>query len=321
MRQEPDFHGFIGQQSTVRFLRRQLRGAQTLGYPCPHLLLVGASGMGKTKLAHSLAIEYGTECRVVLGKATPAELCHALIRLEKGDFLFLDEAHNLPRDSQEALFELIDSGRLTDRLTDRNHPDARRDQDGKLLVAAITVVLATDQPGLIVNALQKRMEHRINLSDYSRRELAEISANAASQLSLLLSPQALSFVARASQGQPRRAEQILKGLQRHFATDRTRQLGLDDVRAYSAQAGIEEAGLDRLQVAWVRKLNALGHGSLETLANLVGVDAAFARTQVEAGLVKLGFVRIGRTGRCLTPAGKQWVRQWKRRRRKPGEAN
>src|SRR5690348_9384357 len=126
MRQPSNFHGFFGQTETVRYLRQQLHGAQTLGHPCPHLLLVGTSGMGKTKLAQSLAKEYGTECRVVLGKATPSKLCEYLIALRNGDFLFLDEAHNLPRDSQEALLGVIDGGRLTDQLLDQHHSAAAR---------------------------------------------------------------------------------------------------------------------------------------------------------------------------------------------------
>jgi Holliday junction DNA helicase RuvB len=312
MRQPSDFHGFIGQTTTVRFLRQQLWGAQALGHPCPHLLVVGASGMGKTKLAHSLATEYGTECHVILGKAKPSKLCESLIRLSKGDFLFLDEAHNLPRDSQEALFEVIDSGRLTDRVEDQHHPAPERRQDGKLLIEPVTIVLATDQPGLLVNALQKRMELRIALNDYPLQDLKEIAANRATEIGLLLSPQAMQFVAKASQGQPRRAEQLLQGLRRHFATQSSRQLSVEDVRSYLVKAGMDEAGLDRLQVRWLRELGRRCHASLETLANLLGVDAIFARSQIEPGLIKLGYVHIGRTGRCLTKvvAVKADRREW-----------
>src|SRR5262249_47997648 len=135
------------------------------------------------------------------------------------------------------------------------------------------------------------------------------------EIGLLLSAQAMRIVAKASQGQPRRAEQILQGLRRHFATQSTRQLSVEEVRAYLLEAGMDEVGLDKLQVEWLRRLNRLGRAALETLANLLGVDTNFARSQVEPGVVKLDYVRIDRTGRCLTMAGKRWVREWKQKRR------
>jgi Holliday junction resolvasome RuvABC ATP-dependent DNA helicase subunit len=320
MRKLSNFHGFIGQARTVHFLRKQLRGAQALSHPCPHLLLVGPSGMGKTKLAHSLATEYGTECRVLLGKATPTQLSKALESLKKGDFLFLDEAHNLAREAQETLFEVIDKGRLT-KPSDQHGAATNSDQKDKHELPPITVILATDQPGLLINALQKRMEHRIALNDYPVRELIQIASNAASRIGLVLSAQAARIVAQASQGQPRRAEHILLALRRHFAAQPSGVLGVDEVRAYLAEADMDQAGLDKLQVAWLRQLGRLGRASLETLANLLGIDSDFARTQVEPGLLKLGYVRIGGTGRCLTPAGKAWLKKWLKKRRPKRETH
>jgi Holliday junction resolvasome RuvABC ATP-dependent DNA helicase subunit len=316
MRKLISFHGFIGQGRIVRFLRRQLQGAQALSRPCPHLLLVGMSGMGKTRLAHSLAKEYGSTCQVVLGKATPTQLCEVLIKLRMGDFLFLDEAHNLPRDSQELLFQVIDdNGRITDRLEEQHPVPPEKRADGKLLVEPVTIILATDQPGTLINALHKRMEHRIRLSDYSEPELIEIAANSATEIGLLLTAQAMRIVAKASQGQPRRAKQILGGIYLHFHRQGQSQLGIDEVRGYLSEAGMDEAGLDREQLDYLRQLARRGRASLETLANLLGVDPPYARSQIEPGLVKIGYLRIDKAGRCLAKAGKQWVQARKQKRR------
>jgi len=122
----------------------------------------------------------------------------------------LDEAHNLARDAQEYLYELIDVGKVSDRLEDKTK--GKRDADGKLLVEPVTVVLATDQPGGLLQALRKRLEHTISLGDYSDAELVEIAASAASDLQVLVSSQALKKLARAAQGQPRRALYLRKGM-------------------------------------------------------------------------------------------------------------
>jgi Holliday junction DNA helicase RuvB len=311
VRRPGDFHGFVGQPKIVRFLRQQIEGCKALSEPCPHLLMVGASGMGKTRLAHALAEEYGTTCRVVHGRASARDLCLELVQLQKADFLFLDESHSLPREAQELLFQVIDGGDGMAAVTDhlRGEGEAKRDPQGRLLVPPVTILLATDQAGKLLQALRKRIDHTIQLLDYSEGELRAIAGNVATNLKLLVSPQALRAVANASQGQPRQAGIILKGLRRHFcvaAGDAGKQLSGGDVRKFLRSEGRDARGLDDRQRKYVEKLFRLERASLETLASLLGSDAEDTRAFVEAGLVKLDFVRIEKTGRRLTPAGVAW---------------
>jgi Holliday junction resolvasome RuvABC ATP-dependent DNA helicase subunit len=309
VRRPESFHGFFGQRKAVRFLARQLQGAQALGDPCPHLLIIGPSGMGKTRLAQALAAEAGTTCRVVHGKAAPRDLCEALVGLKGSDFLFLDEAHRLGRDSQTLLFDVIDAGRAPDLLDAQ--AQARRDPaDGRLVIEPLTVVLATDQPGRLLEALVRRMEHTVHLSDYSRAELTEIVAATASELELLVTPQALGALAAASQGQPRRALHLLRGMRREHSGDRQRhQLTAEHVRKYLQAASIDGLGLTPEQQLYLLKLRKLGSASLATLASLIGADEEYVAARLEPGLIKLDYVRKGRVGRKLTPAGKGWVRK------------
>ena len=321
-RRPESFHGFFGHRKIVRFLTTQLAGAQALGQPCPDLLFTGPSGAGKTTLAKALAKETGTHCRVLYGKATPNHLCEALVELAKGDFIFVDEAHNLGRDSQEFLFELIDAGKVGDRLEDKTK--GKRDEDGKLLIEPVTVVLATNQPGKLLQALRKRMEYTIPLGEYSEAELVEIAASAASDLGVLVSPQALNRLAKAAQGQPRRALQLLRGMRLHYYADLTRQLSTEHVRRFLAEAGSDEQGLDAQQQRYLRKLYRLKSASLATLASLLGSDADDVADYVEPGLIKLDYIRKCQAGRKLTQAGREWVRrdraQRQARRQKGGAA-
>src|SRR5207248_2940596 len=98
---EGAFHGFVGRKSIVNHLKTQLHGARTLGQVCPHIMIVGPSGMGKTKLAKALAQESGTGLSIVHGKIGLNPLCNVLELMQKGDFLFMDESHTLSRESQE----------------------------------------------------------------------------------------------------------------------------------------------------------------------------------------------------------------------------
>jgi Holliday junction resolvasome RuvABC ATP-dependent DNA helicase subunit len=96
-------------------------------------------------LGQALANHYGTECTIVFGKCSPSTLCEHLIKMKKGDFLFLDECHALPESSQELLYPVLDDkGWVTDCLG-ANAPNAARTPDGKLVVQPITIILASNK--------------------------------------------------------------------------------------------------------------------------------------------------------------------------------
>jgi Holliday junction resolvasome RuvABC ATP-dependent DNA helicase subunit len=307
MRKLESVHGFYGQRKWVRFLTSQLQGAQAHGECSPHLLLIGPSGMGKTKLAHALAEEAGTALHLVHGRAKPADLVGQLVRLKTADFLFLDEAHRLGPESQTLMFGVIDHLRAPDLLDPA--AEARRDQDGRLVIEPLTVVLATDQPGQLLDPLRKRMEHTVHLVEYARVELMEIAADSATGLGLLISTQGLGVLTAASQGQPRRALQLLKGLRRQHSGDRQREITKQDVCKYLRAADIGKLGVSPEQRLYLNHLRKLGSASLATLAALVGADEDYVLRVLEPGLVKLEFIRVGRFGRKLTPAGEDWVLQ------------
>jgi Holliday junction resolvasome RuvABC ATP-dependent DNA helicase subunit len=73
---------------------------------------------------------------------------------------------------------------------------------------------------------------------------------------------------------------------------------------------MDERGLDAQQQLYMRKLYKLKAASLATLASLLGSDPDDVAANVEAGLVRLDFVRKGQVGRKLTPAGTAWVKRY-----------
>src|SRR5437016_6268044 len=107
-RPAPRFHDFIGHAKIVAQLRRELAGSMARGEPMPHALFTGTSGVGKTQLARALASERGAKLVRIMGTVSLEELIAKLKRLCDGDFLFIDESHNLKPLLQELLFEVID---------------------------------------------------------------------------------------------------------------------------------------------------------------------------------------------------------------------
>ena len=303
-RRPPKFNEFIGHKKLVDPLRQQLAGAQARNEPLPHLLLIGPSGVGKTKLAEALASESGTGITKVMGHISPAKLAAECTGMEKGDFLFIDECHDAKPPVQEMLFRVIDENKVP-------LPDTK---SSECEVKPITLVLATDQPGVLLNALRKRFPNQIRLGYYSVAELREIVDQLATELNLLISPQVAGLIAEVSAGLPRRAKHHLQKLRLHFPDSEQCQIGLPQANEFLRAFGINKQGLGNEEREYLSFLETEGRASLESLALLLGLDNRFVRQEIEPLLTRKRLVRIGQRGRELTQKGKDVVSAHRKKR-------
>jgi Holliday junction DNA helicase RuvB len=297
----PKFHDYIGQKRIVDYLRRLIDGALTRNEPFPHTLMLGPSGVGKTRLSKALSTEFKTDVVEAMGYEDRAALSGKLVSLSTGDFLFIDECHRLHGPEQELLCEAIDRKSIPN--TDRK----RSDQGGAVIERTVlkpwTLILATDQPGLLLDALRKRIDVEVSLPFYTGREMKEIVESMASDLNLLLSPQAALLLADVAVGLPRRAKQLLRNLRMFHPGAETQQLGLPEVREFLEASGVDKAGLNTSERRYLEVIVDLGGASLETLALGLGTDIDFVRRQIEPNLVRRRLVKITSAGRQITPKG------------------
>jgi Holliday junction DNA helicase RuvB len=129
----------------------------------------------------------------------------------------------------------------------------------------------------------------------------------ATQINVLLSPQAARLLANVSAGLPRRAEQLLESLRNHFPNAEDDQLSVSQVREFLKDCDIDDKGLGAQEHRYLHYLRSVGSVSLESLAIFLGLDSDFVRRQIEPLLLREGLVRIGPGGRQLTPPGLDWI--------------
>jgi Holliday junction DNA helicase RuvB len=304
-RPAPRFRGFVGHRPVVDLLKRQLAGALARNEPFPHTLLVGASGLGKTHLARALAVEFGTRLSAAMGYHTRRQLAGKLGSLKMADFLLVDECQRLGAPEQELLCEAIDELSIPDLSKPGDKGEVA---DERVSLPPWTLLLATDRPGTLSNALHRRVVLQVELGLYSNPEMKEIVETLAEDEGLLLSPQAARLIAGVSAGLPRRARHYLSNLRLFFPDAERRQLGVPEVREFLRAFGVDDAGLDRSERCYLHALIDLGSASLESLALHVGLDQPFVKSRIEAHLVRLGLVRIRPSGRELTDRGREWCR-------------
>jgi Holliday junction DNA helicase RuvB len=261
--------------------------------------------VGKTRLARALAAEYGTTVVEAMGYSTRLDLATKFSSLKLGDFLLIDECHRLGGLEQEMLCEAIDKLSIPN-ITPVGNKKASRAE--RIDLPSWTLILATDQPGKLLDALVKRMVIQVELALYPIRELKEIVEAMAGEENMLLSPHAARLLAKVSGGRPRKAKLLLQNLLLHYPDSEEKQLGLPEVRQFLKAFGIDRSGLGRMERRYLKTLSRRGSASLESLAITLGTDPAFLKKQVEAPLVRRGLVGIFAGGRRLTTRGEQRLR-------------
>jgi Holliday junction DNA helicase RuvB len=293
------FHDFVGQKQFVDLVRQQLEGTQARNEPFPHALFCGPSGVGKTLLARALAAEMGTGVVEAMGYDDRSVLGEKLGRLRKHDILFVEECHRLGYTEQEMLNEAIDDNSIP--------APAPGPADGRVALPGWSLVLATDQPGRLLDSLFKRILLVVPLDYYRIDELKEIVAVMAKQLNILLSAQAAKLVASVSGGLPRRAKQNLLMLRNFYPDAESREIGVAEVRAYLDARGFDKKGLGPEEGRYLKVLARRGASSLASIALALGYDQRFVRREIEVPLVRRELVQITPSGRALTPSGREWV--------------
>ena len=300
----PVWHGFVGQQEIVASLREHAQGALQKNEALPHIAFGGPSGVGKTHLARAIATEMGTKCLEFYAsrQSRKGQLAAQLATIKKADVLFIDEVHALPIDCQELMFPAID--RYEVPAVDQERATVRENDWVK--IDPFTLVIATDQPGMLRKALKQRIVLRYSLGEYTLPEMRQIVFNYAAELKVLLKPQAATRLAEAARGLPRRARHLLNAM-RITLSDTNVEINKGIVDRYLKSIGIDEDNLTKSDRQYLRILcERKSHVSITTMAIQLGTDTVAVQTDIEGYLIRLGLVAVESAGRILTATGKKY---------------
>jgi len=295
---------YLGQSELRERLSIALDAAKQRNDPMEHVLLYGPPGLGKTTLAHVIANELGTRAWVTSGPALTkgSDLVGTLTRMEPNDVLFIDEIHRLPAAVEEYIYPAMEDYKIDFTLDSGMH--------ARVVTYALqpfTLIGATTRAGLLTAALRSRFGIVHNIRFYECEELAEIVKQAIPKLHMEpIDDASLHRIASRSRGTPRIALRLLRRVRDYAQVRCDHIIDPSVVDETLKLEGIDEAGLDALDRAYLETLTSIYDGGpvgVEAIAASLGEDVGTLQDVVEPYLLQAGLLARTRQGRKITDFG------------------
>jgi len=291
---------YIGQNKVVETLKIAIEAALQRKESLDHILFNGPPGLGKTTLAHIIANEMGTRIITSSGPALEkgGDLMGILTHLDKGDILFIDEIHRIPKVVEEFLYPAMEDYAV-DFIFDKGvHARTHRYR-----LEPFTLIGATTRAGLLSSPLRERFGITRDLDFYDEKDLINIVERSASLLDVPVDRDGSYEIARRARGTPRVANRLLKRV-RDFAQVRAKGKITRDVAMEAlALEGVDEHGLgetDRKLLKAIIFNYKGGPVGIEALASTLQIETDVLLDVAEPYLLKTGFIIRTAQGRKAT---------------------
>lgn len=294
----------IGQKSVIAQVAVALDAAFADGKKFDSALLVGPPGCGKTQTAHVIAAEMATDLHEVIGQSitSAADLNALLLGAKDRDVVHLDEAHELPREFQTALYLALDQR----RIFLNGGRSGRAPQS--IPIANFTVLLSSTDEYCLLQPLRDRMKLTLRFEFYGEEDLTEIVRQRSRALGWTVEEGVLPKIAQRSRGTPRLALRLLQSCHRVCRSESGATIRLDHLSRACLLEQIDALGLGPTEQRYLTIL-AEGASRLNVVASVLGLPARTISQVTEPFLIRAGLVVKDDAGRRqLTVKGREHLK-------------
>jgi Holliday junction DNA helicase RuvB len=256
--------------------------------------------LGKTSLAHIVAAEVGAALRPTSGPSLEraGDLAAIVTNLERGDVLFIDEIHRLPRPVEEVLYQAMEDFQLD--VVIGKGPSAR---SIRIDLPPFTLIGATTRTGLLTSPLRDRFGYSARLDYYGVEDLITILRRSAGVFGIALTDDGSAEIASRSRGTPRIANRLLRRVRDYAEVRADGSIDEPIARAALELFEVDELGLDKLDLAVLRTvIEKFGGGpvGITTLSASLSEESDTIEDVSEPYLLQIGFLQRTPRGRTAT---------------------
>jgi Holliday junction DNA helicase RuvB len=293
----------IGQQSVVAQVEVALEAAFADDKKFDSALLVGPPGVGKSALAQVIAAEMATNFHEVIGQSIRyvSDLNALLLEASEKAVVHIDEAHELEKEFQTALYLAIDQKKL--------FVQGAKSRPQSIPIANFTLLLSTTDEYSLLQPLRDRMKLVLRFQFYSQEELTTLLQQRSKALGWGVDADVLPLIAQRSRGIPRLALRLLQSCRRVCRAAGTKTITQDHLEKACLLEQIDALGLGPTEQQYLRML-ADGASRLNVIASMLGLPARTVSQVTEPFLIRAGLVVKDDQGRRqLTAKGHKHLKR------------
>jgi Holliday junction DNA helicase RuvB len=301
------FESFIGQTDIKDSLSLYVKAAIKRGEALDHVLFYGSPGLGKTTLAKIIANTIGTNFFVTSGAVIEkaSDLINSLIRLQKGDVLFIDEIHRLPKSVEEFLYPALE-----DNAIDIIMGDDKGKSTHRVELAKFTVIGATTRAGMISSPLRERFGIDCRLEFYNELELSYIAKRTASLLGTKIYDKPAELIAKGARGTPRIVNKLVRRCKDYAEVEGNNTISLNAVQETFRMLKIDKNGLNGMDYKILRTILEVYNGGpvgIRAIGSTIDEDAETIETMHEPFLIQNGYIERTSRGRVITAKARKFL--------------
>ncbi len=292
---------YIGQVMIKKHLQVAMDAAKLRLSPVEHILFYGPPGLGKTTLAMLVAAETGGNLRHTSWPAIdkPADMLSVLTSLQPWDILFIDEIHRLKPVIEEILYSAMEDYQID--IMVGSGPGAT---SVKMDLPKFTLIGATTRLSSLSHPLRDRFGHVWKMDLYENEDLAKIVRRSAKILWVDLSDGEALEIAKRSRWTPRIANRLTKIVRDYHSLGKLAQLSDLFIEIHIDEYGLDDIDRHLIRLLWENNGNAMG---INTLAAMIGEEAATIEDVIEPFLIKIGLLERTPRGRVISMKGRRYL--------------